>query len=159
MNVDTTRFSRLDWGIVGGGAVAFVSGFLPWWGYSGPLNAYNGSVSGWSAGFYAWAGILLLTLAAVYLFLRRSEVSLPELPIGPTVAVTGTAGVGLLLVLLRWVTLPSVHAGAAGSIGPRFGIWLAVLAGIVEVGCAVASLRRSGEPMPWAQTTPATPES
>jgi hypothetical protein len=152
MAFDWKRFNNLDRAIVGGAAVAFISGFLPWWGYNGPLDVYSTSVSGWSAGFSAWAGTLLLTLAGVYLVLRRSEVSLPSLPVGPAVLVAGAAAVGLLLVIIRWLTLPRVHGGLAGSIGAKYGIWVAIIAGAVEVVAAVIAMRASGEPFPWAQT-------
>jgi len=151
MKIDLGRLSQLDRGIVGGAAVVFISGFLPWWGYSGPANLYSASVKGFSTGFTGWAGILLLFAAGLYLFLRRMEVSVPALPVGPAVAVAGVAALGLLLVIIRWLSLPSVHGGLAGSIGARWGIWVAILAGVVEVGCAVAEFRASGEPVPWEQ--------
>lgn len=156
MKFDSKRLSRLDWAIVGGAGVAFISGFLPWWGYSGPLSLYSASVSGWSAGFSAWAGTLLLTLAGVYLVLRRSEVSLPSMPVGPSVLLAGIAAVGLLLVVVRWLTLPRVQGGLAGSIGAKYGIWLAIIAGAVELAAAVVQLRASGESMPWEQTEKAS---
>jgi hypothetical protein len=106
---------------------------------------------GWSAGFTAWVGTILLSAAGVYLLLRRSGASLPSIPVGPSVLVAGVAAFGLLLVVLRWLTLPNVHGGLAGSIGAKYGIWLAIVAGIVEVGAAVAELRASGEPLPWQQ--------
>jgi hypothetical protein len=37
------------------------------------------------------------------------------------------------------------------SIGAKYGIWLAIVAGIVEVGAAVAELGASGKPLPWQQ--------
>ena len=154
MKFDAKHFSRLDWATVGGAGVAFLSAFLPWWGYKGPLSLYGASVNGWSAGFTAWAGALLLTLAGVYLFLRRSEASLPKSPIGPAVLVAGAAALGLLLVIVRWLTLPHVNGGAAGSIGARYGIWLALVAGIVEVSASVIAMRESGEPLPWAKAAP-----
>jgi hypothetical protein len=151
MRLDLKKLSTQDRAIAGGAGVAFIAGFLPWWGYSGPVaSLYSASVSGWSAGFSAWAGTLLLTLAGAYLVLRRSEVSMPELPVGPATAVAGAAGVGLLLVVIRWLTLPTVHGGAAGSIGAKYGIYIALIAGIVEVAAAVIELRASGEPLPWA---------
>jgi hypothetical protein len=152
MAFDMKRLSTLDRAIVGGAGVAFIAGFLPWWGYSGPLSNYSASVSGWSAGFSAWAGTLLLTLAGVYVLLRRSEVSLPSLPVGPAVVAAGAAGLGLLLVVLRWLTLPRVHGGLAGSIGAKYGIYIALIAGIVETTAAVLEFRASGEPLPWRQT-------
>jgi hypothetical protein len=152
MKIDLGRLSQLDRGIAGGAGVVFISGFLPWWGYTGPANIYNASVKGFSTGFTGWAGILLLFLAGLYLFLRRMDVSLPALPVRPAVAVAGVAATGLALVVIRWLSLPSVHAGLAGSIGAKWGIWVALLAGIAEVACAVVELRASGEPLPWVQT-------
>jgi hypothetical protein len=151
MQFDAKKFSRLDWAIVGGAAIAFISGFLPWWGYKGSLDIYGGSISGWSAGFTAWAGVLLLTAAGVYHFLRRSNVSLPTPYVGPAVLVAGAAALGLLLVIIRWITLPSVPSALSGVIGTRYGIWFALIAGAVEVAAAVVVLRASGEPMPWAE--------
>jgi hypothetical protein len=146
---DLKRLSTLDRAIVGGAGVAFISGFLPWWGYTGPLNVYSASVSGWSAGFTAWSGTLLLTIAGVYVVLLRSGVSLRALPVGPSVFVAALAALGLLVVIIRWLTLPSVPGGIAGSYGARYGIWIALIAGIVETGAAVAELRASGEELPW----------
>jgi hypothetical protein len=149
--MDLKRLGSLDRAVAGGAGVAFIAGFLPWWGYSGPLSLYSASVNGWSAGFTGWAGTLLLTLSGVYLVIRRSGVSLPSTPVGPALLVAGAAALGLLLVIVRWLTLPRVHGGLAGSIGARYGIWVAIIAGIVEAGAAVAELRASGEPLPWQQ--------
>ncbi|HZP73586.1 MAG TPA: hypothetical protein VFA97_09440 [Gaiellaceae bacterium] len=158
MKFDASRLSRLDWGIAGGAAVAFISAFLPWWGYSGPVNILNASVSGWSAGFWAWAGVLLVTLAGVFLVLRRMETSLPELPVGPALLTAGLAALGTVFILIRWVSLPSAH-GLGGSVGAKYGLFLGLIAAIVATACAVIELRESGEALPWAQGTssPAEP--
>jgi hypothetical protein len=145
------RLSTTDRWIAVGAAVVFLAGFFPWWGYSGPAHLYGGSISGWSSGFTAWAGIVLLTAAGAFHVARVTDVKVPELPFGPAVAVAGAAALGLLLVVIRWLTLPRVHAGLAGSVGARFGIWIAIIAGAVEVAGAVRALRGSGEPLPWAQ--------
>jgi len=43
---DPKRLSTLDRAVAGGAALAFVAGFLPWWGYDGPLSGYSASVDG-----------------------------------------------------------------------------------------------------------------
>jgi hypothetical protein len=58
---------------------------------------------------------------------------------------------GSLLVIVRWLTLPRVNGGLAGSVGARFGIWIAIVAAAVELAGAVSVLRGSGERLPWAQ--------
>lgn len=149
------RLSNVDRCIGVGAAIVFLAGFLPWWGYTGPVHIYGASISGWSSGFTAWAGILVLTAAGALHIARASNVRVPDLPLGPAVAVAGTASLGLLLVVIRWLTLPSVHAGLAGSVGPRYGIWIAIVAGAVELAGAIVALRASGEALPWQE--PARP--
>ena len=159
MQFDWKRFTTLDRVIVAGAAVAFIAAFLPWYGASvGPFSA---SVSGWSAGFSAWAGALLLTAAGVLVVLRRSGANLPSMGgVGPALLVAAVAGLGLLLVIIRWVSFPSVHAaGLSYNVGARYGIFLALIAGIAEVGAAVMEMRGSGEQLPWAQQTGHQPES
>jgi hypothetical protein len=149
---DAKKLSQLDWVIAGAGAVALISLFLPWEGWSdGPFSA---SASGWSTG-YGWLGVLLIVAAAVYLVLLRAESNLPRLPVGPAVAVLGAAALGSLIIILRWLTLPS-GSSASGtgafsfSWGPRIGLFLALLAGLAQVACAFLSFRTSGEVLPWA---------
>ena len=150
MPFDPKRWNRLDQVIVGAGVVVLIAMFLPWYGvdYHGPLNInYSTTWSAWST-FMFWFGSLLLVVAAAYVALRRSEVSMPELPVGPNVAVAGVAALGLLLILIRWLSLPKFRGVDAGT---RFGFWLALIAGIVEVVAAVLSFRGSGEALPWDQ--------
>lgn len=149
MRFDWKRLSTLDRAIAGGALVAFIAAFLPWYGVSvGPFSA---SVSGWSAGFAAWAGALLLTLAGVLLVLRRSGVALPS-AVGPALLVAVVAALGLLLVVIRWVSFPRYHtAGISRNVGARYGIYLALLAGIVEVTAAVMQLRAAGERVAWLE--------
>ena len=150
MRFDWKQLSTLDRVIAVGAAVVFIASFMPWYGVSvGPFSA---SVSGWSAGFTAWAGALLLTFAGVLLVLRRSGATLPSLQVGPSVLVAGIAGLGLLLVIIRWVSLPRYHiSDLSYDAGARYGLYIALIAGIAEVAAAVTAMRASGEKMPWAQ--------
>ncbi|HEY7422347.1 MAG TPA: hypothetical protein VH541_10075 [Gaiellaceae bacterium] len=150
MEFDWKRFSTLDRVIAAGAVVAFIALFLPWYGAS--IGPFSASVSGWSAGFSAWAGGLLLTAAGVLVVLRSSGANLGGARVGSAVLVTGIAALGLLLVIIRWLSFPTYHtSGASYDVGARYGIFIALIAGIAEVVAAVLALRASGEPMPWAQ--------
>jgi hypothetical protein len=145
---DSKRFSKLDWAVVGGAGLSFISLFLPWYGFS--AGFISASVSGWGTS-YGWLGGLLIIAAGVYLAMQRSEVNLSAVPLTPAVVVLGAATLGTLIVLLRWITLPSGHGlDGAYSYGPRVGIFLTIIAGLVQVGAAVALFRASGERLPWA---------
>jgi hypothetical protein len=77
---------------------------------------------------------------------------LAKVPATPAVIVLGAAVLGTLIVILRWITLPSGHAGITGfSYGPRVGIYLTIIAGVVQVVAAVGLFRSSGEKLPWAK--------
>jgi hypothetical protein len=155
MSFDWKRLSTQDRVIVIGAAVAFIAAFLPWYGVS--FGGLGVTVSGWSAGFSAWAGALLLTAAGVLLVLRRAGTSMPSVAgAGPAVAVATVAALGLLLVIIRWISFPR-YRGL--DVGARYGIYIALIAGLAEVTAAVMELRASGEPMPWAQKASSQPES
>jgi hypothetical protein len=140
MSLDWKRLETLDQLILGSAGVVLVASFLPWWGVTvGPLTL---SVSAWSAGFTAWAGTLLL-VAAGLLLLRRASVSLLPGKAGPSALIAGLAALGLLLVVIRWVSLPR-YRGV--DVGARYGIYVALLAGLVEVTAAVLKLRAGLEP-------------
>ncbi|HEY1564923.1 MAG TPA: hypothetical protein VGF72_09595 [Gaiellaceae bacterium] len=158
MRFDWKSLSTLDRAIVAGAAVAFIALFLPWWG----VGFIGFSVDGWGAGFTAWAGGLLLTAAGVLLVLRRSGATMSFGGAGPSVVTAGVAALGLLLVIIRWASLPSYRGSGVGA---KYGLYIALIAGIVEVAAAVMAMRASGEQLPWAQaqhgTSPAetTPEA
>jgi hypothetical protein len=161
MEFDWKRFSTLDRVIAGAAAVAFIALFLPRYGVSvGPFSA---SVDGWSAGFSAWAGGLLLTAAGVLVVLRRSGADLSAARIDPSLLVACVAAVGLLLVVIRWVSFPRYNSagGLSYDVGARYGIYLALIAGIVAVTAAVLAWRSSDElaaPSAPAEHQPARPE-
>jgi hypothetical protein len=138
--------------VVGAGGVSFIALFLPWYGVS--AGFFSASVSGWSTS-YGWLGALLIIAAGLYLALQRSDVNLSRVPVTPAVFVLGAAALGTLIVVLRWITLPSGHAGVSGvtaySYGPRVGIFLTIIAGLVQVGAALILFRTSGEKLPWAK--------
>ena len=152
---DPKRLSRLDWGVLVAGAIAFIALFLPWYGFSAP--GFSASVSGWSTGYGLFGGLLLVA-AAVWFFLWRAEAAIPkEGPLTPLVVTTGLAAVGLLLVVIRWASLPRGGGGILGrsfNYGPRVGIWLAVVMGVVEVVCAAILFTRSDEQLPWKSAGP-----
>ena len=158
MEFELKRFGTLDRAIVVGAVVAFIAAFLPW--YGATVGPFDASVSGWSAGFSAWAGALLLTAAGALVVLRRSGARMSSVgTVGPAAFVVLIAGLGLLLVVIRWLSFPTYHAaGFTANVGARYGIYIALIAGIGEVTAAVMEMRSSGEPAPWAAQTEHHPE-
>jgi hypothetical protein len=149
------QLNTLDRVIVGAATVAFITLFLPWYdvtiGRDGEI-----SISG-SGGFAGSAGAALLTAAGVLVLFRRTGGSqLSGANAGPSAVVAGLAALGLLLVIVRWATLPGPQSGSvfSYSVGPSYGLYLALGAGIVETVAALLALRTAGEQRPWNEPAP-----
>lgn len=150
MPLDTKSFKRLDWVVLATGVISLIALFLPWWGVS--VGALSASVSGWNTS-YGWLGGLLVVLGSAWYVLGRAGVERPDLPVPHVVASVGVSGLGLLIILLRWVTLPSGgYLGRTFNYGSRAGIWIAAIAAAVQFGALVVAFRQSGEKLPWASS-------
>jgi hypothetical protein len=140
--LDVKKLTNLDWVIVGGAGLAFISTFLPW--YSASVLGFSASVSGWSTS-YGWLGALIMIGAGVYLLMAKSGVNLSQVKVKSSQVVIGLAALGTLIVIIRWATLPSGSGGSGGigySYGPSAGIYLAIIAGLAECVAAFMLLRR-----------------
>ncbi len=148
--MDVSKLDPLDRIVAGAGLVALICLFLPWYGGSG--GGFSASVSGFGAGFTGWFGGLIIVAAGVYLVMLRSGSEMPKTSFGPGVAVLGLSAIGTILVILRWATLPRASDAFGGfSYGPRIGIYLTLLAGIVQVVISFRLFKKSGEAAPWAK--------
>jgi len=149
---DLKQINRGDQLLVGGGALAFIASFLPYYGASGNVlgHHYSASVSAWHS--YATLGLLLIFAAAIIGALRVfAGTNLPTLPIGVNLLVLGLAGLGTLLLILRAYTLPSA-SGFGGSYGVMWGGYVLFIAAIAETVGAVLNFRSSGEKVAWDAT-------
>jgi hypothetical protein len=142
---DIKKLDTSDRIVVGMGVLTLICLFLPWYGVSsGPFSA---SVSGFSTG-YGWIGAILIIVAAGYLAALRMGSNVPKISYGPGVTVLGLSALGTIIVILRWITIPK--GGFAGySYGPEFGMYLTILAGVVQVVLAFRLFKASGEKVPW----------
>jgi hypothetical protein len=144
MPFDTKSFRPVDWAIAATGLISLVALFLPWWGVT--VLGFSASVSGWHTS-YGWLGGLLVVVAAGWYVLTRRDSTLPA---GTAVATLGVSLLGLLIILVRWLTLPRGEGqGHSFQYGGRAGIWIAVFAAVVQVGVLIVVFRQSGESLPW----------
>ena len=134
--MDLNRLGRTERILAIVGLLAFVDSFLPWYTASakGQLAAFGDiskSDNGWSSGFTAWFPLLLLLAIGVV-------VALPAF--GRQVAVRGgyaafgaAALLATLLILIRWLTYPSVPAEEAALVDASadFGTFIGLALGVV----------------------------
>ncbi len=137
----------LDWAVSATGLLSLIALFLPWFGVS--VAGFNATVSGWHTS-YGWFGSVLVVVAAAWYVLMRGGAALPPLPVSGLAGALGTSAVGLLIVVVRWATLPRYgHLGQNINYGGRPGIWIAAVVAAVQVGVLALLFSRAGEPPPW----------
>ena len=121
--------------------VVLIAVFLPW----ESLNFTAGAIhfDGWTTGLLGWGGALLLAASGEYLIVRRLEYRVWAPRFGDSRLAAAVAAIGLILVIARWVTLPTLPDVDSSS---SYGLWLAVAAGVVQTVATIAEARGSGQP-------------
>jgi hypothetical protein len=149
---DMKKLDTSDKIVAGASVITLICLFLPWYGVS--AGPYSASVSGFSTS-YGWLGALLIIAAGAYLVMLRSGSNMPKNQFGPGVTVLGLSLLGTVIVLIRWLTIPK--GGFAGySYGPQYGMYITILAGIVQVVLAFRLFKSSGEKVPWEANKPSS---
>lgn len=140
--------STNDTAVLGAGVLYLIASFLPFYGASVSGGGYKGGTS-----TTAWHGIMilaiLLVIAATAIVAVRVFGDLPDMPIGPRLAVLGASGIAAVITIIRVLTL---DRGTVFTLhyGPRFGAWLLIIVSIVLTAFAFMAFRESGETMPSA---------
>lgn len=149
--MDLTKLGRTERVLAIVGLLAFIDSFLPWYSVSikGSLAALGGPAGGvsgnaWDVGFWAWFPMLLLlaigVVVALPAFGRNVSVR------GGYAALGAAALLVTLIVLLRWLTYPSVPAEDAAFIdaGADFGTYVGLILGIVATVFAYLGFTAAG---------------
>ncbi len=140
--LDTGKFDRTAWVLMACGVVAFIDTFLPW----ASVGVLGASITGsaWTVGFWAWFPMILLLAVGAAAFLPGIGVrGVPDLP----VVALGVGALALIIVLIRWVTYPSIVGAGIGLI---IGLLLAAVVGVAAymtptTKAAVAKLRNQAQ--------------
>ncbi len=132
--------------VMGTGVLIFIDSFLPWW---GAKHTGLADTSGWNAGFGAWFSILLLIavagVTAARVFGGRSMPAVAGGAVSWTFITAAVSALAAIIILLRWLTFPSVF-GAAET---KFGTYLGLIIAIVQAVFGYLSIMSAGEKLPW----------
>jgi hypothetical protein len=134
----------VDVGIMAPGLLAFISGFLPWYGTT--FFGTDITASGWRSEFLGWFPLVLsIAVAATVAVMTFGHVALPAAgPIGPRLILLSVTGLATLLIFLRWVTLPDYT-------GARAGLFIGLIAIVAQTVFAVMAFRASKETLQRAR--------
>jgi hypothetical protein len=140
---DVKRVSTLEWAGIGAGLAAFIFSMFPW--YSVSYAGFGESLSAWNSGFIAWFPMLMVLVAGGLLLATHFGVKVDRLPL----IWLALSAVAVVLVLLRWITLPDDGGlGDFGLLGDSgfesgagVGLILGLIAAAVSTVAAVLSFR------------------
>ncbi len=143
-NVGGKDISTNEAAVVGAGLLVFILSFFHWFTYD--LVTTSAHRAAWHSGFFAWAGVLLLLLAAGIVAARRfSPLDLSAAPVPLDLAVLGAAALGALFLILKLLIGYRVHSlGQTYHFSRSFGLYAALVIGLVETVFAYLTLTTSG---------------
>jgi hypothetical protein len=167
---DGTKLTALEWIGVLAGVFALLDGFLSWRHVRGTglvdlarAVGFRTWYTAWSSGVSAWLPVLLLAGAALLILAHGFGVRLPGVPfvwLGMSVA-------ALIMILIRWITLPTPDAATLAPFnlrpedvdtGASIGLYLGLLAAVISIVGAVFRVIMAVRPEPTT-TTYAPPSS
>jgi hypothetical protein len=122
--VDLSKLDRTRMALGVIGLLAFIDLFLHWADLSVGGQTYSQwNWNGWNAGLGAWLPMLLLLALGVIAVLPAFGVAF-ALPVGLALVGALVGALSTIIVLLRWVTLPS-EMGA--SMNAAFGLYIGLV--------------------------------
>jgi len=134
--MDFSKLSQNQKIALGGGALAIISLFLPWYGF------LSINISAFDSGFLAWGGLLFAIAGAVILLLKALEIN--DVKVGNLAAeqlALLLAAAGFVLIVLRLLT---------ESTATKFGLFAGLIAAAAVAYGVFGSMKDSGIEMPTA---------
>jgi hypothetical protein len=139
--MDLSKLSQNQKIALGGGALAIISLFLPWYGFS--VAGFGGAnVGAFDSGFWAWAGLLLAIAGAVILVLKALEIS--DVKAGSLAAeqiALLLGGLGVVFIILRWLTENDFV---------KYGLFIGLVSAAAVTYGAFGAMKDAGLEMPTA---------
>jgi hypothetical protein len=130
--MDLRRLRAGEWAAALCGLVLLVSLWLPWYSGSSPAGS---SLSGWESLAALDVLLALMAATAVALLIVTATQSVPAVPIALSVFVTLAGMLGVLLVVIRILSLPEAADGR------KWGLWLALASTVGIVAGGLVAMR------------------
>ncbi|MEV4310847.1 hypothetical protein [Actinocrispum sp. NPDC049592] len=136
------RFTLVEWIGVDAGIVALVASFLPWYRLADNLvgRAAPGaptSTTAWQMNFLGWFPVVALLAVSVLIMAQLFGRQIQMLTsLWMTLAV-----LGVVMILLRWITVPK--SGGEPALVAGFGLYLGLGAAIVSLVTGFLAFRGS----------------
>jgi hypothetical protein len=166
---DRRQVAPLEWIGVFAGALAIVVSFFSWRHVAGPSVVDLARTLGlktwytaWGSGVSGWLPVVLLAGAGALILAKGFGIKLPGVPF----LWAGLAVAALIIIIVRWVTLPTPNAEllAARNLKPEdidtgasIGLYLGLAAAVISILGAVLRVLAMARPEPTTTTAFAPP--
>ena len=147
--MDLSKLSQNQRIALGGGVLAIISIFLPWYGFS--FAGIGSNIGPFDSGFFAWAGLLLAIAGAVILALKALEVrdvKAGNLAAEQLALILG--GLGAIFIVLRWITETDFV---------RWGLFIGLVSAAAVAYGSFGAMKDAGLEMPSADDFKASGDS
>jgi hypothetical protein len=138
--MDFSKLSRNQQIALGGGVLAIISLFLPWYGIDSIIGSVN--FSAFDAGLLAWGGLLLAIAGSAVLVLKALDIT--DVKVGNLAAEQFAlilGGAGAVLIVLKLLTDNDFM---------KFGLFLGLLSAAAVAYGAFGAMKDAGLEMPTA---------
>jgi len=139
--MDFSKLSQNQKIVAGGGVLAIISLFLPWYGIS-IAGIASVTANAFDAGFLAWFGLILAVAAAVIVLLKALEVT--DLKAGNLAAeqlALILAAVGFIFTVLKWLV---------DNDFVKWGLFIGIISTAIVAYGSYAAMKDAGLEMPNA---------
>lgn len=138
--MDLSKLTPNNWIAGGGGLVALINMFLPWYGVDFGFGSVNANA--WNAGFFAWFGALLTVAAGALIVLKVLEIFEAQAGnLGTEQLAMVLGAVGTLFILLKLLF---------DNEFTKFGLYLGLLCAIAVTAGAFLTGKDAGVGIPTA---------
>ena len=161
---DRRQVAPLEWIGVLAGALAIVVSFFSWRHVAGPSVVDLARTLGlktwytaWGSGVSGWLPVVLLAGAGALVLAKGFGIKLPGVPF----VWAGLAVAALVIIIVRWVTLPTPDAEILAArnikpedidVGASIGLYLGLVTAVISILGAVLRVLSMARPEPTITT-------
>jgi len=138
--MDLSKLSQNQKIALGGGVLAIISLFLPWYGFS--FAGIGSNIGAFDSGLIAWGGLILAIAGAAILILKAlgtTDVKLGSLAAEQLAFLLGA--LGAVFIILRWLTENDFV---------KFGLFIGLVSAAAVAYGAFGAMKDEGLEMPSA---------
>lgn len=138
--MDLSKLSQNQKIALGGGVLAIISLFLPWYGFS--FAGIGSNIGAFDSGLFAWGGLILAIAGSAIVVLKAMEVTDAKIAnLAAEQLALLLSGLGVIFIILRWLTENDFV---------KFGLFIGLVSAAAVAYGAFGAMKDEGLELPTA---------